>query len=491
MNVIFRCSRRFLDDARRDLARPHRFAAERVGFITVRPAATARSLILIAESYYPVADADYLDDPSVGAMMGPEAIRKALEMALLQNVGMFHVHMHEHSGRPGFSSTDLREQTKFIPDFFTICSSMPHGALVLSHDRAAGRMWTDPSQILSIDETNVVGSPMIFDMMPANTPAAATADDLSRQSFLGRNSNSLLANTRALVVGIGGGGSHIAQQLAHIGVGEIRVVDPQEIEASNLNRLVGATARDVETEMSKVKIAERTIRGVRPWINVVPKQAPWQEVAELLIDAHVVFGCVDGYRQRMYLEAAARRYCVPYIDVGMDVAKLGDNHFAVAGQMITSLPGGPCMKCIGFLTEERLNREENEYGAAGGVPQVVWTNGTLASLAVGAFMRMVTPWFPHSAEYEWLELDGNSQTVSQSEQPKYNIQGPCPHFPAQDQGDPFFTLSALPGRQGQPAEVAAPPCQEQGELVRRTSIGHRLSVPLVWLRHVWRLIFRG
>jgi len=34
-----------------------------------------------------------------------------------------------------------------------------------------------------------------------------------------------------------------------------------------------------------------------------------------LKDAHVVFGCVDGYRQRMYLESAARRFCLPYIDI--------------------------------------------------------------------------------------------------------------------------------------------------------------------------------
>ena len=92
---------------------------------------------------------------------------------------------------------------------------------------------------------------------------------------------------------------------------------------------------------------------------------------------------------------------MPYLDIGMDIAKLADRHFAVAGQMISSLPGGPCMNCTGFLTQDRIDQEENTYGAIGGVPQVVWTNGTLASLAVGAFMKMLTPWFPRSADYEW------------------------------------------------------------------------------------------
>src|SRR5205814_9026266 len=48
------------------------------------------------------------------------------------------------------------------------------------------------------------------------------------------------------------------------------------------------------------------------------------------------------------------------------------------------------MKCLGFLTEENLRQEANQYGAAGGRPQVVWANGILASLAVGILVDMAT-----------------------------------------------------------------------------------------------------
>lgn len=265
-------------------------------------------------------------------------------------------------------------------------------------------------------------------------------EDFSRQSFLGPDSQNILDKTRAVIVGLGGGGSHIAQQLAHIGVGQIRLIDPQKIESSNLNRLIGATAKDVEEETPKVEIAERLIKSIRPWIDVEIAQTEWQKADYLIRDAHVVFGCVDGYQQRMYLEIASRRYRLPYIDVGMDVTDLGHGQYAIAGQMITTLPGGPCMKCIGFLTQDRLDQEENKYGDAGVNPQVVWTNGTLASLAVGAFMRLLTPWFNSSVEYEWLELDGNSQVVTKSKQPQYFIQGSCDHFSLSDIGDPFFSL---------------------------------------------------
>jgi|SRR5579872_2356570 len=163
MRTIFRSTDRFLGDVRQDLARPHTFAAERVGFISIRAANTQNTLVLLAEGYHPVADEDYLDDPAVGAMMGQEAIRKALNIALMQPVGMIHVHMHEHRGRPNFSTTDRREQLKFVPDFFKVRPQMPHGAIVLSHDMANGRLWLTPATNVGITEFNTIGPRMTID----------------------------------------------------------------------------------------------------------------------------------------------------------------------------------------------------------------------------------------------------------------------------------------------------------------------------------------
>jgi hypothetical protein len=113
--------------------------------------------VLLAENYYPVSDEDYLRDPSVGAMIGQEAFRKALELALLKGVGVFHVHMHGLSNRLWFSSIDLREQAKFVPDFFTVCPQMPHGAIVLDTRTAAGRVWLGPNRVMNIDTFDEVG----------------------------------------------------------------------------------------------------------------------------------------------------------------------------------------------------------------------------------------------------------------------------------------------------------------------------------------------
>ncbi len=268
--------------------------------------------------------------------------------------------------------------------------------------------------------------------------------DLSRQSFLGPDADEVLRSVRVAIAGLSGGGSHVAQQLAHVGVGGFRLIDPGKIEASNLNRLVTATEQDVNDELSKVQILRRTILGVRPWADVRIEEAKWQQVPALIADAHVLVGCVDGYRQREYLERAARRFGIPYIDIGMDVTAITGGQFAIGGQAIMTRPGCPCMRCLGFLTTDRLNHEEDNYGHAGAVPQVVWTNGTLASLAVGMLVKLFTPWYSGERSFEWLELDGNAQTIEPSIQPQFALRGPCHHFDGRDDlGDPFFKLAKL------------------------------------------------
>ncbi|MGZ5877372.1 MAG: ThiF family adenylyltransferase [Bradyrhizobium sp.] len=72
-----------------------------------------------------------------------------------------------------------------------------------------------------------------------------------------------------------------------------RAMDPQKIEASNLNRLVVATQNDVDNSVLKFEILRRSILGIRPWAQVEAAQANWQDVDRLIKDAQGLFGCVD------------------------------------------------------------------------------------------------------------------------------------------------------------------------------------------------------
>lgn len=165
MMTMFRARSDLLETVRGDLERPHAFAAERVGFLLCRAGRlTGDGLLVLAASYDPVADEDYIDDPSVGALMGPAAIRKALQRAYNgsgADISIFHVHMHDHRGLPGFSRVDLTESMKFVPDFFNAAGSMPHGAIVLSRDRAVGLCWRRRGEKpMPIDRFVSVGAPV-------------------------------------------------------------------------------------------------------------------------------------------------------------------------------------------------------------------------------------------------------------------------------------------------------------------------------------------
>jgi len=262
---------------------------------------------------------------------------------------------------------------------------------------------------------------------------------LKRQSFLGSQSDQILGDCVVAIVGLGGGGSHIAQQLAHLGVSRFALFDPDIVEESNLNRLVGATAQDVIAETLKTTVASRVIKGLNPNAAVECINGKWQEHHVLLRGSDIVFGCRDRYE----LEIAARRYLLPYLDIGMDVHE-ADCGFCITGQVILSTPGHLCMRCLGFLREELLAKEAENYGAAGGRPQVVWANGALASAAVGVFTQLFTPWHKAHAATVYLEYDGDTQGLKRSNRLEYMKGKSCPHFVEfRDLGDPFWIPEAL------------------------------------------------
>jgi molybdopterin-synthase adenylyltransferase len=282
---------------------------------------------------------------------------------------------------------------------------------------------------------------------------------LDRQSFLGPQSDAILEASTIGIVGLGGGGSHVSQQAAHMGVGGFVNADPDVIEDTNTNRLIGGTLADVAASLPKVAIAERLIRGLNPEARIVPVQADWRGAVDDLKLCDVIVGAVDSFKEREQLERFARRHLIPYIDIGMDVHELGGKGFLVSGQVILSMPGAPCMRCCGFITDERLAQEAKLYGAAGSRPQVVWSNGVLASTAVGLLTQVLTPWYPHPPGLVFLDYDGNRGTISRNPRMELLKNHVCPHHPPDEVGDPMFDIRAQafrPRPKPAPVSVTSP-----------------------------------
>ena len=435
--AIVRIPRPLYDRLVVDLRRPHRVAFERVGFVSCAAAsAGAATQLVLACDYHPVDDAHYLDDPGSGARINADAIRMAMQRVMDTKRGAFHVHLHGGRGLPTLSRMDQEELPRLVNSLRVVGPRVAHGILLLSGDSCAAWVWTPGSAGAVAARVTIVGHPMHL-IHPGSSAAQEALERFSRQSFLGQGAQSTIAQVRIGVVGLGGGGSHIVQQLAHLGVQRFALFDADVVDESNLNRMVGATAADARAQTPKTDVARRVITAISPEVELVTYMGRWQDRPELLRGCDLVFGAVDTFAGRRELEVACRRHMVPYIDIGMDVHRVGGEPPRMAGQVILSMPGAPCMFCLGFLTEERLAQEAAEYGAAGPRPQVVWSNGVLASTAVGMCVELLTDWTRARDRPVYLSYDGNAGTVTPHVRLKYLTARTCPHYRLDDVGDPI------------------------------------------------------
>ena len=419
-----------------DLVRPHPFAYERIGFCQVRLGNKKGNGVtqLCVSDYWAVDDNDYIQDETCGARINNTAIRKALQTSLDTGEGIFHVHLHDFAGTPEFSRMDNREIPRIVESLAATCSEMAHGMLVLSPDGATANTILPDKQLQRVEKISTVGHPTFI---LSGLPRLAEGDRFSRQGFLGALAPARIKSVRVGIIGLSGGGSHVAQQLAHIGFNDFVLFDSQEIDLSNLNRLVGGTEEDVAQKRLKVAIADRIIHNLDQSAVAKPIAARWQEHVETLLTCDIVFGCLDGFDERRQLEAFCRRYLIPLIDIGMDVVEMPPRPPRMAGQVILSLPEKPCMYCIGFLNEKTLAAEAQRYGAAGPNPQVVWPNGVLASTAVGIAVDLVTGWKQTAPGLIYKSYDGNSDNLIDHPRLEYVGDIQCEHYKLNQTGDPY------------------------------------------------------
>lgn len=144
MKITIKISGKTLDEVRKDLVRPHPFAWERVGFLTACAAEVPQGLLLLVDRYLKVDDGDYEQNEVVGAQIGSDAMRKAVQAAYRPKRALLHIHTHGGFGKPHFSGVDLKSADEFIPGLFSPIPSMPHGLLVLSDNDANGKLWLGP-----------------------------------------------------------------------------------------------------------------------------------------------------------------------------------------------------------------------------------------------------------------------------------------------------------------------------------------------------------
>ena len=423
-----------------DLTRPHSFAMERIGFVASKHKILKSGIIIVfITDYYPIEDAFYINDPEVGARINSDAIREALQKIIDKKVGLFHTHYHSFTRYyPEFSSTDFTDNPEIIKSFGYADKSQIHGMFVLGSNGVNALLKLPGSdELIRPTKIVVVGYPMIIST-PDVTIRKSHSKRYERQSFLGKHSEFKISQFKIGIVGLGGGGSHIVQQLAYLGFKNYVLYDFDRVDETNLNRMIGAGLEDVKNKTKKVNIAERIIKHLHTDACIKKVEDNWMNKPEFLQECDIIIGCVDSYIGRRDIELECRRYLLPYIDIGMDVHHAYKKEApSLVGQIILSMPGKLCMTCIGFLTEDNLAKEAAKYGDAGGRPQVVWSNGVLASQAIGIIVDLITGWSGKKEITQYYAYDGNLGVLVNHPRLKY-ISGSCSHFNIEQTGTPVF-----------------------------------------------------
>lgn len=123
----------------------------------------------------------------------------------------------------------------------------------------------------------------------------------------------LLGTKTVAVIGCGGLGGHLIDQLARLGIGGIRAVDGDVFEPSNLNRQLLSEVSLLGT--GKAKAAADRVSRVNPHVKVRIAEEFLSEsnALSLIAGCDAVLDGLDNIRSRKVLAAACTKARIPYI----------------------------------------------------------------------------------------------------------------------------------------------------------------------------------
>jgi molybdopterin/thiamine biosynthesis adenylyltransferase len=381
------------DEIRGDLLSTPELERAAVGFAGLVGNGSASRMLL--RDWWPVPSHEYMVQLGYHLEVSPVFWARAAKRA--RQTGEALVVMHSHPGDPApprFSPSDDAGDDRLVPSI-QARASVPVAGVVVSHGGESARVMEPHGQRHTIP-VHVLGDHW-----------GSAVDRLQSQFYdrqvraLGRDGQSAVRALRVGVVGAGGLGSHVIQQLLHLGVGEIKVVDRDAVSESNLSRLVGAHRRDARLQRQKTKVSSRLARRVGSDTRVVEISQSVTNAAgaTALLDSDVIFCCTDNHWSRMVLNTMAFQYYVPVLDLGVELQARG----AAGGRITWLAPGSACLWCMAVLDPERVRIEqlpqatyldEVQRGYVEALdepaPAVVSINGVVASIAVTELLARVT-----------------------------------------------------------------------------------------------------
>jgi adenylyltransferase/sulfurtransferase len=157
-------------------------------------------------------------------------------------------------------------------------------------------------------------------------------------SVVGEDGQVKIGQTRLLIAGAGGLGSTAALFAAMAGFGTIRIIDPDCIEETNLNRQL--LYREADIGRPKAVTAAKALLAMNSSIDVEPVTAAIGTVPamDLIGKIDIVIDGLDNYPARFLLADAAWKCGIPFIHGAVE---------GFYGQVSTIVPTtSPCLRCI-------------------------------------------------------------------------------------------------------------------------------------------------
>jgi proteasome lid subunit RPN8/RPN11 len=328
---------------------------------------TDREDRLLVRGVVPVQQAHYLVREPQRLSIDSQAYANAAKRAEADGSSVLFVHSHP-GGVGEFSSQDDREEPKLMTFLDTRVPGRLHGSLVIaSAADLRGRVWVR-GRWENIVRIRILGGRFRFHDQVGEARPLPEFYDRQVRAF-GENVQRLLRALHVGVVGAGGTGSAVAEQLARLGIGEVSIFDGDTLTATNVTRVYGSTVAASGVNKAELARAHLASIGLGTKVNAIPAYIDREDVAKRLRDCDLVFGCTDTATPRSLLGALATRYYIPTFDVAVKIDSAEGVLRGIFGRVTTLFPGEACLFCRGRITAaavalEALEPEERRARAA-------------------------------------------------------------------------------------------------------------------------------
>ncbi len=274
------------------------------------------------------------------------------------------IHSHPKGGAPFPSRIDDDMDTYYARYFSDFAPDRPYISLIISVVNEqlviSGRaFWRN--RWLVVEHT--AAERISIETWPGGRSPRALNPEYDRASrfasAFGKRALQRLRGSTAAVIGAGGTGSAAIEVLARAGVGRLIIVDPDEVDRSNLERIHGSFPEDAKIHNPKVLVALKHVQAIDPSITVeaLLGRLPQKEIVDAVVTADVVLGCTDQQHSRLALSDLAFRYLVPAIDCGVVLEGKDGNITGQVAQFVRFLAADPCALCREMITPERIKQE--------------------------------------------------------------------------------------------------------------------------------------